>query len=71
MNGFNLSYHTKETVLFTIDPYYGILNYISLTRTRFKGLEKDFDETLQPGALKHTEIQTLTPSHRCLLSRPD
>ena len=24
--GFNLSYHNKETILLTIDPYYGNLN---------------------------------------------
>ena len=28
VKGFHLSYHKKETVLFTIDPYYGNLNYI-------------------------------------------
>ena len=26
VKGINLSYHNKETVLFTIDPYYGNLN---------------------------------------------
>ena len=26
VRGFNLSYHKKETILFTIDPYYGNLN---------------------------------------------
>ena len=28
VRGFNLSYHSKETVLFTIDPHYGNLNKI-------------------------------------------
>ena len=28
VNGFNLSYHNKETILITIDPYYGNLNYV-------------------------------------------
>ena len=26
VKGFNLSYHNKETISFTIDPYYGNLN---------------------------------------------
>ena len=26
VKGFNLSYHNKETILFTIDPHYGNLN---------------------------------------------
>ena len=26
VKGFNLSYHNKETILFTTDPYYGNLN---------------------------------------------
>ena len=26
VRGFNLSYHNKETILFTIDPQYGNLN---------------------------------------------
>ena len=26
VKGFNLSYYNKETILFTIDPYYGNLN---------------------------------------------
>ena len=29
--GFNLSYHNQETILFTIGPYYGNLNLNSLT----------------------------------------
>ena len=28
VKGFNLSYHDKETILFTIDPYYGNLRQI-------------------------------------------
>ena len=28
VKGSNLNYHNKETILFTIDPYYGDLNYI-------------------------------------------
>ena len=28
LKAFYLSYHNKETILFTIDPYYGNLNYI-------------------------------------------
>ena len=26
VQGLNLSYHNKETIIFTIDPYSGILN---------------------------------------------
>ena len=26
VKGFSLSYHNKETILFTIDPHYGSLN---------------------------------------------
>ena len=26
VRGFNLSYHNKETILFTLDPHYGNLN---------------------------------------------
>ena len=28
VRGFNLSYHNKDTILFTVDPHYGNLNKI-------------------------------------------
>ena len=28
VKGFNLSYHNKEAILFTIDPHYGNLNKV-------------------------------------------
>ena len=36
VRGFHLSYHHKETILFTIDPYYGNLNQNPLARTPFR-----------------------------------
>ena len=36
VRGFSLSYHSKETILFTIDPHYGNSNNIPLTRTPCK-----------------------------------
>ena len=34
VRGFKLSYHNKETLLSTIDPYYGDLTKIPETRTQ-------------------------------------
>ena len=34
VEGFNLSCHNQETILFTIDPYYGNLNLNPRTRTQ-------------------------------------